>query len=393
MCCGNEHDNDPKYKRARCCACFNLAGEITFLLTLCWAIFAAALAILYMCGLHAAVSSSSSSSTSSSTSYWQLQSTGVSCTKKEGTCGEDEFCYAKCNYNTCPNVAKAESYATADSDAYHDSSYNKLCEYDFTCSLSETGYENCGKCPKQQDGMIAGGECYKRSRRRLSFIERHAIALYDTTLESVDKHARFVSESMNKHARLLSESQSDADRDYEEVKKHAKNGCDSGRGFYVACYGGFFFGLISLIFASINVCNCCKGCCGGFQGQFRCLGIYSIVSAVWQLVCMGLLAILLSSVAGMNNMWLKYCKDSGSSTDCETSDGFMLVRAIETSLAVCMAVAVFVFLGRLLTAIFSLIASNEVHSSQKTVQVEVPMQRVVVQQVPVVVKNPQQNYV
>lgn len=58
MCCGNEHDNDPKYKRARCCACFNLAGEITFLLTLCWAIFAAALAILYMCGLHAAVSSS-----------------------------------------------------------------------------------------------------------------------------------------------------------------------------------------------------------------------------------------------------------------------------------------------------------------------------------------------
>lgn len=390
--CGNEHDNDPQYKRARCFASFNLAGEIVFLLTLCWAMLAAVLAILYMCSVHGAATSSSSSSSSS---YWELESTGVQCTSTSN-CEPDETCYAKCNYDDnaqCPNTNQAETYAK-DSNTYnyHDSFDRRLCENTYTCTLSEQGYENCGKCPVNA-GVIQGGKCYKDpSRRRLSFIERHAITLYDTTVESLDKHAHFVSESMNKHARLLSESQSEADKDYEEVKKHAKNGCESGAMFYFACYGGFFFGLMSLIFASINVCNCCKDCCGGYQGQFRCFGIYSIVSSVWQLICIGLLGVLLSSVAGMNTMYLKYCKDSGAA-DCETSSGFQLVKAIETSLGVTMAVAVFVFLGRLFTAIFSLIASGELHSSQKTVQVEVPMQRVVVQQVPVVVKNPQQNFV
>lgn len=223
----------------------------------------------------------------------------------------------------------------------------------------------------------------------LSFVESHAVALYDTSLDSINEHARVVSQSMSKHARMLSESNSEVEEDYELVKKHAKEGCEAGQGFYIACYGGFFFGLVSLIFSSINVCNCCKDCCGGYQGQFKCFGIYGIISAVWQLICMILLLVLLMSVSGLNNIWLKYCKDSG--TDCESDPSYQLIKGIETSLIVTFVISLFVFIGRVLTGVFSIIASNEPHSAQKAAQVgviQVPMQTGVIQNAqPVVVKT------
>lgn len=382
-CCGNEHDNDPKYKRARCFAGLNLTGEIIFIVTLGWAMLAATAAMLYMCTIHGITSSDSSSDSSN---LYEYQSTSTTCAD-DNDC-MNGYCYTKCDYSGCTNPTTAKQYAE-DSNTYqfHDSANNRLCQYDYTCTLSESGYESCGTCPATRQKY-----CYERvDRRRLSFVESHAVALFGTSRESLTKHSHSFLQSTTKHARMLSES--DAEKDQELVKKYAKEGCDAGRGFYIACYGGFFFGLMSLIFSSINTCNCCNDCCGGYQGQFRCFGIYSIISAVWQLICIGLLSVLLSSVSNMNNMYLKYCKDAGVS-DCETSESFGVLRAIETALGICMAVAVFVFLGRLLTAIFSLIAAGEEHSGKKEAQVEVPMQRVVVQQLqPVVVKNPQQNYV
>ena len=61
-----------------------------------------------------------------------------------------------------------------------------------------------------------------------------------------------------------------------------------------------------------------------------------------------------------------------------------------------MALGVFVFLSRLISGIYALIASGEMHSAQKQTQVEIPMQNVIVQNVQpvgVVVKNPQQQHV
>lgn len=385
-CCGNEHDNDPKYKRARCFAGLNLTGEIIFIVTLGWAMLAATAAIYYMCAIHGITSSDSSSDSSSDP--WEYQRTFTTCTNDDDCM--NGLCFTKCDYSSasgCSNPTTARQYAKdSNTYKYRDDLNNRLCEYDYTCRLSESGYESCGKCPATNQKY-----CYEKvDRRRLSFVESHAVALFGTSRESLTKHSHSFLQSTTKHARMLSES--DAEEDAKKVRKYAKEGCDAGRGFYIACYGGFFFGLMSLIFSSINTCNCCNDCCGGYQGQFRCFGIYSIISAVWQLICIGLLSVLLSSVANMNNMYLKYCKDAG--LDCETSESFRVVRAIETALGICMAVAVFVFLGRLLTAIFSLIAAGEEHSGKKEAQVEVPMQRVVVQQLqPVVVKNPQQNYV
>eukprot|EP00943_MAST-04B_sp_MAST-4B-sp1_P002692 g2692.t1 len=338
-----------------------------------------------MCSLHSAANSSSSSYDA-----YELKWTNQKC-KSDFDCPGYVKCYAKCDYSGCASKTLAESYAAQSNYNYHDSLNRRLCKYNSTCGLQETGYSNCGTCPAKDSGERY---CYENSRRRLSFLERHAVTLYDTSLDSINKHVRFVSESMTKHARLLSESkQTEAEKDYELMKKYAKEGCDAGQGFYVACYGGFFFGLFSLIFSSINACNCCKDCLGGFQGQYKCYGIYSIISSVWQLICIAFLGVLLSSVSLMNNMFLKWCKDSG--TSCETSSGFMVVKAIEIALGVCMALAVFVFLSRLISGIYALIASGELHSTQKQ-PTEIHMQNVTVQNVQpvaVVVKNPQQQYV
>jgi hypothetical protein len=368
----------------------NLTGEIIFIVTLGWAMLAATAAMMYMCTIHG-VTSSDSSSDSSSGSDLLYQNTYKVCTDYNDCVAGLELCQTECDYSECSNPTTAKQYAKDQNEEmgkYHDYANDRLCASDYTCRFKgASGFDLCGKCPATNQKY-----CYEKvDRRRLSFVESHAVALFGTSRDSLTKHSHSFLQSTTKHARMLSES--DAEEDIEKVRKYAKEGCDAGRGFYIACYGGFFFGLMSLIFSSINTCNCCNDCCGGYQGQYRCFGIYSIISAVWQLICIGLLSVLLSSVSNMNNMYLKYCKDAGVS-DCETSEGFGVLRGIETALGICMAVAVFVFLGRLLTAIFSLIAAGEEHSGKKEAQVEVPMQRVVVQQLqPVVVKNPQQNYV
>ena len=64
-CCGVEHDNDPKYKRANCFAGLNLAGEVIFMATLCWTFLAGIAALIWLCMLHGYFSGSSSSSSSS----------------------------------------------------------------------------------------------------------------------------------------------------------------------------------------------------------------------------------------------------------------------------------------------------------------------------------------
>jgi hypothetical protein len=191
---------------------------------------------------------------------------------------------------------------------------------------------------------------------------------------------------MTKHARLLS-SDSEVEEDIKLIRQHAKAGCEASQGFYIACYGGFFFGLVSLILSSINVCSCCKDCCGGYQGQYRCLGIYSIISAVWQVICIALLGILLSSIAGINKVFVKYCKDSAENS-CATDPHLQTLRTVETVLGISMAIAVFVFLGRLLVAIFGLIAAGEVHTAQKPQAQTVQMHGVVVQQPVAVIQQP-----
>jgi len=374
-CCGKEHDNDPKYKTARCFACLNLAGEVIFLVTLFWAMFAAALAIAYMCTMHSGFEASDSSSTSTSTTdYWEYTKTSTTCTGNSGCTGSTSLCRRTCDYSSCPSESTAKGYAKA-GNTYksHDSSDRTLCSADYSCTLSESGYQSCGKCPSSVTKY-----CYTKTNRRrlssvqqpesrrLSFLEKHAFTLYGAGVESIDDVAKDV--------RRLAASQEERDEDIKKIRQHAKEGCEASAGFYFACYGGFFFGLMSLIFSSINACSCCKDCCGGYQGQYKCFGIYNIVSAVWQLICLILLAVILSAVAGMNNIWLKYCNDAGIS--CETNGFYQLLKGIETALAISLAIAVFVFLTRTLSSIFALIAAGEEHSAQKEGATEVQLQNV-----------------
>ena len=52
----------------------------------------------------------------------------------------------------------------------------------------------------------------------------------------------------------------------------------------MAFYGSIVFGIVGIVFASIQACECCKGACGGYRGRNKMFAIYGAVATIWQVV-------------------------------------------------------------------------------------------------------------
>lgn len=363
-CCGKEHDNDPLYKRARCFACLNLSGEIIYFVTAWWMAAVGVAGLIYMCTLAGMASHvSSSSSTSSSTpNYW---TTSYNSCSSNSNCGGASRCYGTC-YNgggtwttQMKNAGRAQTYGG-----------------EFLCDA----YSHCNP-PGSSGGVsckTSNKLCYSEARRRLSMSPHVSKVFAASTGYSAE-------EAMTAFSRRLSTSEVST----EDIYKAAKDACNLSGAFAFVVYAGGFFSLMSLIFASINSCLCCsKDCCGGYQGQHKCFGIYSIISSLMQLVSVCILIAITGAVAKTNGFIRKYIGDGH--TDA-TVHG---LYAVETALWVNVVISVFILISRVLTAIFSLIATKEPHSSSaENGQPQVVQMQAPVQVQGVTVASPNQVYV
>lgn len=352
-CCGKEHDNDPLYKRARCFACLNLSGEIIYFVTAWWMALVGVAGLIYMCALAGMASGVSSSSSSSN--MWSPDSYD----RCYGSCNGAGRCYGKC----VPPYTGKSTWITQMKNAGRAQTYGG----EFLCD----GYTNSHCNPPGSSGGVScktsNKLCYSEARRRLSMSPHVSKVFAASTGYSAE-------EAMTAFSRRLSTSEVST----EDIYKAAKDACNLSGAFAFVVYAGGFFSLMSLIFASINSCLCCsKDCCGGYQGQHKCFGIYSIISSLMQLVSVCILIAITGAVAKTNGFIRQYVKEHLNGRTDPTVHG---LYAVETALWVNVVISVFILISRVLTAIFSLIATKEPHSSSaengqpQVVQMQAPVQ-------------------
>lgn len=413
-CCGNQHDNDPKYKRARCMSGCTMANEIIFCALLFYISIVAALLTIVFCHIAQNPPGNNDSSGIKYKIYKPVSPKQV-CTT-DLSCGSGKKCKGVCMMSGSNDATKMQ-WETDIKDKTWNNQGGYMKEFDHTsgkklCTQNRSSYRTYGyECSGKKLNTSANARyndlycsekiCFEKveSRRRLITSVSNNIEedkkLFSTSMNHMPQ---FVQDAMNSlvdtmsnlhlddessvlstHGRMLSS----ITEDQKEIQDAATAACTAGGGIATMFYGGVLFGILGIIFCGIINCACCgPKSCGGYQGQFKAYAIVSAVGAVWQLVPVIMYAVFANSVARIAAVMEKYGHNAG------------LMRAIETFLLIIMMFAALLIITRGLAAFFAFMASKEPHSTanggaqQPVVQVQMVGQQNYAQQAYVVQEKP-----
>lgn len=387
-CCGDEHKEDPLYKASRSAACCTLTIEIivvvigivlSMLLTAV-AILVCGFAVITHYGTSSSSSSYSSSSSSSSTTVY-VPSTYLLC----NDLGASGYYYQnpRSTYD-CEAGARDSFQGVAncnDRTITYSNDNNKpsgcLCD---RSSSTHKLYWNTGDATMKasQDNVLI---CAYYGRRRAlrsvnttlamtvkpvgvhetSWTNRISQFIVPETIRELQKKEN-LDKFMLKHfgirqnidGRHLAEDYCEKDTKFCKPFRDASvAGCSAGKGIADTGFVNYIVAICGIVFYSMVACNCCQGCCGGYQQKNKIVMVYSAVVSVWALVQV----ILLATLAGALGKIKTICKDNGVEPG--------LVQALETIELIIVGATVFqgiVLLCRCFSAYYMFKAQQVPHN-------------------------------
>eukprot|EP00945_MAST-04E_sp_MAST-4E-sp1_P000451 g451.t1 len=152
--------------------------------------------------------------------------------------------------------------------------------------------------------IAAATEPEKKTTRRLGEISVNRPATADltspTTMHLIDSYAPYLVPGFDSKftngdfiTSILTKGQHSAgrrldacddDEDCSKLKKAGQTGCNAASTILSMFWFNNLFALLGVIFYAMVACNCCKGCCGGYQDKNKMVMIYSVIAAIWGLV-------------------------------------------------------------------------------------------------------------
>lgn len=196
---------------------------------------------------------------------------------------------------------------------------------------------------------------------------------FDSKFTNGDFISTIIPKSHNKGRRL---DACDDDEDCSKLKKAGKVGCDSAQTIIGMFWINNLFALLGVIFYSMVACDCCKGCCGGYQSKNKIVMVYSVVASIWGLVQ----TILHASLSGALNAVKEVCEETGQHPGVVA-----FINGMATTILICTLFHALCMILRGLSAWFMFKAQSVPHSGDAApnggVQAAVvPAQQVVVVQ-------------
>lgn len=382
-CCGDEHNEDPLYKASRSAACCTLTIEIiVVVLGIVLGILLTGVAIL-VCAFAVISSYSGDSSSSSTLSYSSTvykSSNDLRC-EELGAAGtyENPRHYLDCN----SGAAKSTSGQVHCNDHTSSSSYNNNKPTGCVCDKSSATHElyfNIGNNTmpaSNTDVLICASYSQRRALRsankdlstteklagahEVSWTNRISELIVPEAIQKLQKKEnldKFMLENFgirqNIGGRHLTEDACAKDTKFCKPFREASiAGCKAGKTIVDTNWLNYIVAICGIVFYSMIACNCCQGCCGGYQQKNKIVMVYSAVVSIWALVQV----ILLASLAGALGTIKTLCRDN------KVEPG--LVQALETIELIIVGVTVFqgiVLLCRVISAYYMFKAQKVPHN-------------------------------
>ena len=166
----------------------------------------------------------------------------------------------------------------------------------------------------------------------------------------------------------------DDDENCAKLKKAGLEGCSNATTILSMFWPNNLFALLGVIFYSMIACNCCKGCCGGFQQKNKMVMVYSIIAAVWGLVQTILHAMLNGALTAVKEVCIATNQSSGL---------VAVIDGLATTILICTLFHALCTVLRLVSAFFMFKAQQVPHNGDAganggVVAAVVPAGRVVV---------------
>lgn len=365
-CCGDEHNNDPKYKCARSSTCCTLSTEIIQVVITTILYFSVVLAAVLVCSIAKWTTVGGVAYSAYSYDF-----------KYSGTCasGREITTTSECSTASQGVVLNACNDATA--ETVDDANLPTGCVCD------ETGTQHVLKLNTNQNTESATYQevLYCKDSRRLQRKD-------DVTLPEDMKHVTptkfprvasyflpgFEKKFMKEHLpKLHNGRRLDAcgdDENCNKLRESSKKGCEAAETIISMFWPNLAFTIVGIVFYSITSCGtCCKSCCGGYKTQMQVVMWFSVVAALWGILNTYFHFQLYSSLADVRDV----AKATGLSPDAVTViDGLGTIKLIAALFHLLCAVL------RSISAFFTFQAQQEQHSSAAE-NTSVQMQVVTVQ--------------
>lgn len=401
MCCGDEHKNDPKYARSRCSSGVLLCNEITYCVLIIVISFVSVVIGVVLCALAMNGSASDVTYTDKfvAASPEKLCSTWLDCSSGQlcrGTCkmaGAVNSDYIEWNTEMTDTSLNQEHEAVTNARLC-DGNNSAFINYGGDCaSANINASETKPVYTVNADGTSVTKQyvaharysdifcskmiCYEKEKksRRLQEIGGspstilsedpkylnymplpfqmfvHGIkkglktVLQNPKLSTLTRGHKEVKTTHGRKLLLTTEEQ-------DEIKSAGKAGCDAATLISVAFYGSIVFGIVGIVFASIQACECCKGACGGYRGRNKMFAIYGAVATIWQVVPFIMYLSFYLATKRVVDVLLKF------------GIGAEVFDAILGVLLVCVLLAVSLVVTRGINTVLSWAAAKSPHSTE-----------------------------
>ena len=393
-CCGNEHDADPPYKTSRSAACCTLTIEIILMVVNVILWIAVAVAGILVCAIAAATEPEGKTTT-----YVPKFSTFNSANNCDSSANSPATQVILSKEN-CELAARTLTNACDDKTAVAvTSNAPSTMPYGCTCDKSSnthvltynTDISVYTRNANTNNWLI----CRQTGTRRLGEISANRPAAADltstTTTHLINSYAPylvpgfdskftngdFITNTLTKghHSAGRRLDACDDDEDCSKLKKAGQTGCNAASTILSMFWINNLFALLGVIFYAMVACNCCKGCCGGYQDKNKMVMIYSVIAAIWGLVQ----TILHASLNAALNAVKEVCVSQKLHPNVVT-----FIEGMATTILICTLFHALCMILRLVSAYFMFKAQKVPHNGDAGANGGVPAAVVPAQQVIVV---------
>ena len=396
-CCGNEHNADPPYKTSRSAACCTLSTEIILLVMNVVLWIAVAIAAILVCAVAAATQPEGYTATATPTTMYLKIYSGT-CATTTGYYAQSYTYHAITTKADCETGAKYKlssgststcSDTTADEVATTTDPKGCICdssnlEFNTGSSQVAASYTKpliCRLEPKTTRRLLreSSNELHKSTAVTthapwFATYAKHLIPAYDSKFTNKEY---LLSIFHKQHAGRRLDA-CDDDENCAKLKKAGLEGCSNATTILSMFWPNNLFALLGVIFYSMIACNCCKGCCGGFQQKNKMVMVYSIIAAIWGLVQTILHAMLNGALTAVKEVCIATNQSSGL---------VAVIDGLATTILICTLFHALCTVLRLVSAFFMFKAQQVPHNGDAGANggvqaVVVPVGQVVVVQPP-----------